>query len=324
MHASAFSVGLSATGGYGPVSVTASAGYSAMDAGAESQQFSRDYSAALTRKASSRTKKEHKISFKTASSSGSEDSVVKRIKNPTDKPVRVDYYQLLRKWQVDLYRYGIRLTYDLTIPEPGADILTKVREVREIEAALRHGFGVEEATSGAPEWARFALTPAAITREGYAADAARFGAAVPPPPAASTYFETVGHREWQTEEMSKNPEVTTFEVVVPDDYRVEAVSQLGVCSSYDADNALFTWKSHNPKSRLIGRSGEFQYLVETRHLTSFAIRVRIDAALREEVFATGKRLTRSTTSRSASSTSTKRARRSARRRCCPWSGCCAS
>lgn len=284
MHMSAFSVGLAATGGYGPVSVTATAGYTAIEAGQESQQLSRDHSAALTRKASSRAKKEHKISFRAAASSGTEDTAAKRITNPTDKPVRVDYYQLLRKWQVDLHRYGIRLTYDLTIPEPGADILSRVREAREINAALQHGFGGSDAGAGVPEWARFDLTPSAITRASYAADAARYGAAVPPPPPASLYFETVGHREWQTQDMAKNAEVTTFEVVVPDDYRVTAVVDRGVGMAFDKDKSVFTWKEHNPKSRLMGRSGKFQYLVESWYLTSFAIRVRIAAELRSEVF----------------------------------------
>ena len=78
MHASAFNTGITASGGYGPVSVTATAGYSAADANAQSQQFARDHSVALTRKASSRTKKEHKVSFKTASASGTEDHAIKR------------------------------------------------------------------------------------------------------------------------------------------------------------------------------------------------------------------------------------------------------
>jgi len=59
----------------------------------------------LTRKASSRVKKEHKQSFKVASAAGTEDQAVRLIINPfPDKATRVDYYQLVRKWRVDLYR----------------------------------------------------------------------------------------------------------------------------------------------------------------------------------------------------------------------------
>jgi hypothetical protein len=34
--------------------------------------------------------------------------------------MRIDYFSIMRKWHVGLYRYGLRLTYDLAIPEPGA------------------------------------------------------------------------------------------------------------------------------------------------------------------------------------------------------------
>ena len=34
--------------------------------------------------------------------------------------MRIDYFSMMRKWHVGLYRYGLRLTYDIAIPEPGA------------------------------------------------------------------------------------------------------------------------------------------------------------------------------------------------------------
>ena len=46
----------------------------------------------------SRSKKEHKTSFKVASASGTEDQAVRLIKNPfPDRTTRVDYYDLVRK-----------------------------------------------------------------------------------------------------------------------------------------------------------------------------------------------------------------------------------
>ncbi|MEZ4299652.1 MAG: hypothetical protein R3B70_32180 [Polyangiaceae bacterium] len=282
MHTSGFNTGLSASGGYGPVSVTATAGYTASESAAQSTQFARDHSMALTRRSSSRVKKEHKISFKLASSSGTDDSAAKQIVNTTDKPVRIDYYQLLRKWRVDLHRYGVRLTYDLTIPEPGADILSKVREIREIEHALRFGFAGPESSPEAPEWARFDLSPSDITAQNHASLAAKYGASIPSPPATTAYFETGGQREWQAEDMAKNEEVTSFDIEVPDDYTVQSVKQLGVSAAFKKDEAVFDWKKNNPDSRLKGRSGKFKYVVKTRYLTSFSIRVRIWANLRPE------------------------------------------
>ena len=119
-HSSGFNMSVTASGGYGPVSVTTAFGYNVADSASTSQQVARQQSSEVTRKAASRTRKEHKVSFKVASASGTEDQAVRKIKNPfDDKATRIDFYQLVRKWQVDLYRYGVRLTYDLTIPEPG-------------------------------------------------------------------------------------------------------------------------------------------------------------------------------------------------------------
>lgn len=36
--------------------------------------------------------------------------------------MRIDYFGMMRKWHVGLYRYGLRLTYDVTVPEPGATL----------------------------------------------------------------------------------------------------------------------------------------------------------------------------------------------------------
>ena len=66
------------------------------------------------------TKKDHKVTFKVTSIAGSEDQSVRVISNPsTTDTMRLDYFQLARKWKVDLLRYGLRMTYDIVIPEPG-------------------------------------------------------------------------------------------------------------------------------------------------------------------------------------------------------------
>lgn len=164
-HSSGLNTGVTASGGYGPVSITASVSRDVADASASSEQSSRNTSIAVTRKASSRVKKEHRMSFKVASASGTEDQTVQRLKNPfTDRSTRVDYYQLIRKWKVDLHRYGIRLTYDVAIPEPGSDVLTRIREMTQLQEALEQGFGAPSATT---PWARFDVRPNDITRENF-------------------------------------------------------------------------------------------------------------------------------------------------------------
>jgi hypothetical protein len=140
-HTDGYNLSVTASGGYGPVNITAEAGYNASNSSTSSAQLSRNHSLNITRKASSRVTKEHKTSFKVASASGTEDQAVRKIKNLfLDKATRVDYYQLLRKWRVDLTRYGLRLTYDITIPEPGLDILSKIEEINSINELLTKEF----------------------------------------------------------------------------------------------------------------------------------------------------------------------------------------
>ena len=217
-HSTGFSLGVTASGGWGPVSISTTLGYNVNDSASNSQQTSKSQSNELTRKASSRTKKEHKQSFKVASASGTEDQAVRLIRNPhPDKATRVDYYQLVRKWRVDLYRYGLRMTYDLTIPEPGSDILSKIVEIKSLTAALGEGFGSPSSTL---PWARFDLTPYQVTRGSYLGLAAQYGVTVEPPPAAQLIVTRAFTRNWQNKNSANDSDYTTFDVDVPEGYEI--------------------------------------------------------------------------------------------------------
>lgn len=217
-HTSGFDLGVTASGSWGPVSVSTSASYNVSNSASVSQQTARTQSNELTRKASSRSKKEHKTSFKVASASGTEDQAVRLIKNPfPDRTTRVDYYDLVRKWRVDLYRYGLRMTYDLTIPEPGSDILSRLVELKAVTAALQESFG--EASATLP-WARFDLTPPQITRGNYLTLAAQYGVPVEPPPADEIPAAKAFTRNWPNKDASNDSDYTTFQVEVPDGYTV--------------------------------------------------------------------------------------------------------
>lgn len=279
-HSSGFNMSVTASGGYGPVSISASVGYNVADSSNTSQQFSRNQSSELTRKASARTKKEHKVSFKVASASGTEDQAVRLIKNPfTDRATRADYYQLIRKWRVDLYRYGVRLTYDVTIPEPGSDILSKILEIRSIQAALGQGFGAIDATL---PWARFDLQPSALTRTSYMSLAALYGIAVEPPPAAELRIVRAFSRQWGSFDESKHAENNAFDIDVADDYFVQAVSPsltVWTWEDQDSDNRIETDVAH-----WIGASGRFTINVFSWQLSSFTLEVVITAQLKTEVY----------------------------------------
>ena len=217
-HSSGFNLGVTASGGFGPVSISTSASFNVASSFSQSQQVSRQQSSELTRKASSRSKKEHKMSFKVASASGTEDQAVRRIRNPfPDQATRVDYYQLIRRWQLDLFRYGLRLTYDIVIPEPGSDILEKILQINALSVAIQQGFNAPDATE---PWARFDVAPSDIGRDNFAALAAQYGTVVDSPPVAVIQAYRSFNQKWADEDQAKNREWNSFEIQVPDGYEV--------------------------------------------------------------------------------------------------------
>ncbi|MCC7000053.1 MAG: hypothetical protein IT370_35970 [Deltaproteobacteria bacterium] len=271
-HTSGLDMSVTASGGYGPVNVSASISRNVADSATKSQQFSRNHSVALTRKASSRVKKEHKISFKVASASGTEDQAVRRIKNPfDDRTTRIDYFQLVRKWKVDLFRYGLRLTYDLVVPEPGLGILGRVQEINEIRAALDQGFNSGATTI---KWARFDLEPRELTPSNYAALAAKYGVALSPPPPEEKQASAAETRVWSRDE-AKHNQYYTLEIDVDDDYLVERVHVEASRSFYTGTTPEF-WVPD--ASDFVGKSGKLTLVYSAKSLSSAF--VKIDAVLR--------------------------------------------
>ncbi len=169
-HSTSFNVAVAASGGFGPVSLSASTSFSAQSASSASRSTSINESQTITKKASARTRKEHRTSFKLAKKTHVEDQTVRRIKNPDPfHAVRFDFFQLLRRWRVDLFRYDVRLTYDLTIPEPAIDLLAVYAELRRLEDELEKGFDLH-------------LPPGSVNRFNWREMAERYGAAIEAPP----------------------------------------------------------------------------------------------------------------------------------------------
>jgi hypothetical protein len=130
-------VSASYNGGAYSVSASASADYHATSEDFHSVKISQTHAQAITRTASERTKKDHKVSFRVSSVAGAEDLSVRVLTNPSEtNAMRVDYFQLLRKWRVDLIRYGVRMTYDFVIPNPGADLMRQYDDLRLLDAQI--------------------------------------------------------------------------------------------------------------------------------------------------------------------------------------------
>ncbi len=272
------STGVSISGGYGSVSIAASANYDVATSSTQTEEYSRNHSIALTRKASSRTKKEHKVSFKVASAAGTEDQTVRKLKNPfTDRATRIDYYRLLRKWRVNLFRYGVRMTYDLAIPEPGSDVLSRIREVQELQSTLEQGFDSPSATVA---WARFDLRPVDVTRSNYLLLAAQYNASVEPPPPDADWIDRAETKTW-TKDESKHAQYHLLEIDVPADYLVYSVH---------VDSSYWWWKNEDysfnvqDAADFVGKSGSLALIYQTKFLSAAYVELRAALRLRPEAF----------------------------------------
>ena len=214
-HSSELTTEASASASYVFASASASIGYTSTSDDETAKRDSRKHSVSVTRKAASRTRKEHKVTFTVKEQAGVEDQSVRTLVNPSEtEPMRVDFHQLMRKWKVDLYRYGLRLTYDIVVPAPGIDLLVKVDEMRRLEYQLGQSFV-------------FPLSPTDITRDTWQSLAARYGAAVEPPSPATLLLRRNVSFATQSETEASKPRFDALEFDVPDGYRVSRGEFIG-------------------------------------------------------------------------------------------------
>ena len=123
----------------GPVDSTTAATSVVNDVTA--QRESREQLRTVTAMSSARTIKDHKVSFTVATTAGTTDFTSHLIENKhADKCMRVDYFRRVRKWRSELYRYGVRLTYDVVLPDPGAVLRARQAELLRIQDELAAEF----------------------------------------------------------------------------------------------------------------------------------------------------------------------------------------
>ncbi|WP_245746093.1 hypothetical protein [Nocardia altamirensis] len=178
-HSNQFNITGTVSGGIPVINGSASSGFTAQDSTSQSATDSTKHATALTKKASSRAKQEHKITISTTTVTGTEEVSTRTLKNPSDsEAMRVDYFSLMRKWRVRLYRYGLRLTYDLVIPEPGAGLRKMHKEL----ADYRKQLGPFHFDIPHSEITDRILTEKGETQPHHLVLAERYGAVVPDPP----------------------------------------------------------------------------------------------------------------------------------------------
>lgn len=190
-HATALNVGASLSASYSSVTLSTSFGFNSTFNESQSRKDSRNHSISITKQASARTRKDHKTTFKVTSVAGSEDQSVRVISNPsTTNAMRVDYYQLARKWKIDLLRYGMRMTYDIVIPNPGSGIVTLVNQAASLNAMIEVPFSFTLPLT-ALWYNSLATDPHNISN--YDQLAAEYGASVSAAPEARKYVNAENH-----------------------------------------------------------------------------------------------------------------------------------
>ncbi len=216
-HSTALDIGANLTASYSTVTLSSSFGYKATSDDHQAQKDSRNHSSSITRKASARTKKDHKFSFKVSSVAGAEDLAVRVITNPSDtNAMRVDYYQLIRKWKVDLLRYGLRMTYDIVIPSPGVFLLRKLEELRNLDAMI-------EAPPSFPLQLVEITPDNSLQGNSWIDKAVAYKANVEPPPKLVKYLDV--HKEFDiSQKAAANVAYDSLDFEVDDGYEVNTAS----------------------------------------------------------------------------------------------------
>lgn len=188
-HSVQFNITATVQGGIPIISGSSTGGVTAQDANSNSATDSIKHATSITNSASSRSRQEHKTTISTTTVTGTSETSTRMLQNTSlTDPIRIDYFSLMRTWRVRLYRYGLRLTYDLVIPEPAGAMRRAYMELENLRNQLGPFVFDVQYTSinndivdskGAPA----APLPGGPGRPRYESLADQHGVAVPPYPA---------------------------------------------------------------------------------------------------------------------------------------------
>jgi hypothetical protein len=231
-HSSSLDLSAQASGKYPFITVSANSDIQLSNSIQQAEKASRNHTQSETRKASLRTKKEHKVTVGTISTVGREDSTSRTVTNPSQtNAMRVDYFSMMRKWHVKLYRYDVRMTFDLVVPEPGEAFRELYDRVDALNALLAKPF-VFATDDG------HVITPEQINYDNYAAYEAQYGVTLEAPPAAhQTFLKADSHMP------GDNPINSilswSFGFDVPESYGITGAKLDAVLGHGDYTNRMF-------------------------------------------------------------------------------------
>jgi hypothetical protein len=176
--------GLTVTGSYGPVTVTAQGDFAYSTSKDESVKTSANYGRDIVDRSISKIQKKVTTSRTTVSFHETEETDEHGIDNRIGPGNVVGVYRWVdKKYRAQIYNYGKRLMLEFVVPEPAA-----------FWRASQKGVGTPTVLAQAPapfvDSAGKPLTPAAFQPSTYLALASRYQASVPPPPAEWIYIST--------------------------------------------------------------------------------------------------------------------------------------
>jgi hypothetical protein len=107
----------------------------------QSEEKSRRDTREITERASALAIRDQKVSFTVTTVSGREDFTARLYENTHDnKMMMIDYFRRMRKWRNQLFRTGIRLTYDVVLPDPGRRLRERWLAIQQLDAAIAAPF----------------------------------------------------------------------------------------------------------------------------------------------------------------------------------------
>ncbi|HEY1796172.1 MAG TPA: hypothetical protein VGG57_08630 [Stellaceae bacterium] len=226
-HSNQFNINSSVSGSYGFVTASVATGFATQDQSSQSATDSRQHSVQTTQKASSRSTQSHKTTISTSTTTGSSNANTRMLENPSaTDPMRIDYFSIMRKWYCALYRYGLRLTYDVTVPEPGATM----REIYEQLAVLQQSAG-EQFVFDIKHSDITADVKSGESEPHYLVLADRYSVDAPPPPSPAVSIVQVGPVYFSN---TDNVKPVTF--TVPNNYWIQSITSTAQIGDSDGAN----------------------------------------------------------------------------------------
>ncbi len=215
-------VGATLSGSYGFVTFSASTNFSTALEATASAKASRTQAAEVTSKASSRVRKERKVTIQTKTSTGSQETTTREIRNASATDgLRIDYFSMMRRWRVRLLQYGLRQTYDIAIPSPGATLRQVFQSIGWLTAQIDGAF-------------TFDLKVTDINRSTYRDLATTWGAAVPEPPSPGFGVRVGGPVPGL--DHGTGWHFNSVDLEVPENYEVNAVVLDALLGNVNNDN----------------------------------------------------------------------------------------